>query len=88
MDCLIIDLNGLCADPIAISQSGGQLSSGKRASCCIIFTFQVRSHQDPYCGFAAGPQFSNLKTQFFPFRRGTVQLKSQCSRLKHTHGQP
>lgn len=87
MDCLIIDLNGLCADPFTISQPGGQLSSGKRAYCCVNGTFLGQSHQEPYCGFAAGPQFKS-QTQFFPFRRGTVQLKSQCSRLKHTHGQP
>ncbi len=65
MDCLIIDLNGLCADPFTISQPGGQLSSGKRAYCCVNGTFLGQSHQEPYCGFAAGPQFSNLKLNSF-----------------------
>ena len=40
MDFLIIDLNGLCAEPITISQPGGELSSEKRACGRVNRSFQ------------------------------------------------
>ena len=42
-----------CGAAITISQPGGQLSSGKRASSNVIFPFQGQSHRDSYCGEAA-----------------------------------
>jgi hypothetical protein len=92
MDCLIIDLNGLCADPIAISQSGGQLSSGKRASCCVIFSLSVQSHRGPCCGFAAsilrlwrGPSLrACILRDIYNWRRYTICAPSPLQQSRGT----